>query len=427
MSTENSFHYSFPYPSIAPVEIPATHPVEVYTVKAMAPSGQPAEALVEESLGAPIGMQRLSRLVTPHSRVLIVVDDISRPTPVHRILPPLLAELARGGAQDANIRLLIALGTHRHMTREEIAARVGPPVAGRFPVANHEWANPGALHDYGEMEGHRVFLNSAMHDADIVIGVGSIAPHPAAGFSGGGKIIAPGVATEDAVGEFHWKSVHFPQRDVLGVRDNPMRGQIDRIARMAGLTAIVNVVLDRTGRIVRCFSGDPVEAHREGCALSGDFYRVPIPDPASADIFLIDTHPLDQDLWQGVKAMCALECIVPDGAVVILVTPAPEGVGSQHPAVLEFGYRGFEETSRLVAQGRLDKVSAHNIVQGGRLAGRTEAWMVSPGIPPDEIRRLGFTPFGTVQEAMREAAKRKGDAARVVILGMGGEICPVAV
>jgi len=95
--------------------------------------------------------------------------------------------------------------------------------------------------------------------------------------------------------------------------------------------------------------------------------------------------------------------------------------------VLEFGYRGFEETSRLVAQGRLDKVSAHNIVQGGRLVGRTEALMVSPGIPPDEIRRLGFTPFGTVQEALREAAKKKGDTSRVVILGLGGEICPVAV
>jgi lactate racemase len=427
MSTENRFSYSFPYPSIAPVEIPASHPVEVYTVKAMVPSAQSPEALVEESLAAPIGMQRISELAGPDCRVLIVIDDISRPTPVHRILAPLLAELSRGGVRERNVRLLVALGTHRLMTREEIATRVGPGVAAKFPVTNHEWTNPASLHDYGELEGHRVLLNSAMRDADIVIGVGSIAPHPAAGFSGGGKIIAPGVATEEAVGEFHWRSVHFPQKDVLGVRDNPMRKQIDRIARMAGLTAIVNVVLDQTGRIVRCFSGDPVEAHRAGCALSREFYRVPVPDPASAEIFLIDTHPLDQDLWQGVKAMCALECIVPDGAVVIVVTPAPEGVGSQHPAVLEFGYRGFEETSRLVAQGRVDKVSAHNIVQGGRLVGRTEAWMVSPGIPPDKVRRLGFTPFGTVQEALREAERRKGSGARVVILGMGGEICPVAV
>jgi nickel-dependent lactate racemase len=206
-----------------------------------------------------------------------------------------------------------------------------------------------------------------------------------------------------------------------------MREQIDRIAQMARLTAIVNVVLDRSGQVIRCFSGDPVQAHRAGCVLSGELYRVPVPDPSSAGIFIIDTHPLDQDLWQGVKAMCALECIVPDGAVVIIVTPAPEGVGGQHPAVLEFGYRGFEETSRLVAGGQVDRVSAHNIVQGGRLVERTEAFLVSPGIPPGQIRRLGLTPFDTVQEALNEGARRKGATARVVILGMGGEICPYAV
>jgi nickel-dependent lactate racemase len=292
---------------------------------------------------------------------------------------------------------------------------------------NHEWDNPGALHDYGELDGTRVLLNRAMDESDIVIGVVSIAPHPAAGFSGGGKIIAPGVATGEAVGDFHWKSVHYAQREVLAVRDNPMRKQIDHIAHLAGLTAIVNVVLDGEGRIVRCFSGEPVETHRAGSALAGEIYRVPIPEPETAEIFIIDTHPLDQDLWQGVKAMCALECIVPDGAVVIVVTPAPEGVSPQHPDVLRFGYRNLAETTRLLEAGRLDKVTAHNIVQGGRLIERTEAFMVSPGIRADDIRRLGFTPFASAQEAWNEAARRKGGSARVILLGTGGEICPVAV
>ena len=418
--------YDFPYDTIEPIEIPPSHPVDIYAVPANDGAGVNPETIVTESLAAPIGMPRLSEVVKTDSRVLIVVDDMSRPTPVHDILPPLLDELTRGGAQDSNIRFLVALGTHRRMTGNEIAAKVGSDVAARFPVLNHEWNNPAALHDYGLLDGTHVVLNRAMRESDIVIGIGSIAPHPAAGFSGGGKIIAPGVATEEAVGEFHWQSVHFAQKDVLGVRDNPMRERIDRIARLAGLTFIVNVVLDSRGRIVRCFSGDMVKAHREGSLCAGGLYRVMVSSPQEAAIFIIDTHPLDQDLWQGVKAMCALECIAPDGAVIIVVTPCPEGVSRQHPDVLAFGYGGLASTARLVQEGRLDKVTAHNIVQGGRLVGRTEAFMVSPGIADEDIRRLGFTPFASAQAAFVEAARRKGKSARVIILGMGGEICPVA-
>jgi lactate racemase len=423
----NPVRYDFPYDTIEPVDIPASHPVDVYKVRAVDGGHETADTLVEASLAAPIGMPRLSQLITVDSRILIIVDDISRPTPAHQIVPPLLAELARGGAREANIRFLLALGTHRHMTALEIAAKIGPRVAACFPVINHEWDNPTALHDYGQLDGTPVLLNRAMHESDVVIGVGSIAPHPAAGFSGGGKIIAPGVATAEAVGEFHWRSVHYAQRDVLGVRDNPMRDWIDRMARLAGLTSIVNVVLDGKSRIVQCFSGDPVEAHRAGSALAGEFYRVAISKPETAGIFIIDTHPLDQDLWQGVKAMCALECIVPDGAVVIVVTPSPEGVSQQHPGVLAFGYQDLASTAKLVEAGRLDKVTAHNIVQGGKLTKRTQGFMVSSGIAAEEIRRLGYTEFASVQDAFNEAARRKGRSARVIILGMGGEICPVVV
>ncbi len=419
--------YEFPYNTIAPVDIPASHPVDVYTVRAVERAQRNPESVVAASLAAPIGMPRLSQLVNADSQILIIVDDMSRPTPVHQMVPPLLAELARGGARDTNIKFLVALGTHRYMTGEEIAARIGAGAAARFSVINHEWESPEVLYEYGSLDGTRVVLNRAMHQSDIVVGVGSIAPHPAAGFSGGGKIIAPGVATREAVGEFHWRSVHFAQREVLGIRDNPMREQIDRMAHLAGLTAIVNVVMDGKSRIAGSFSGDPVGAHRAGSILAGELYRVAIDKPETAGIFIIDTHPLDQDLWQGVKAMCALECIVPDDAVVIVVTPSPEGVSRQHPGVLAYGYQGLEATTRLVQEGRLDKVTAHNIVQGGRLVERTQAFMVSPGIPAQDIRRLGFTPFASVQDALNDAVRRKGSSARVIVLGMGGEICPVAV
>ena len=236
----------------------------------------------------------------------------------------------------------------------------------------------------------------------------------------GGRSLPPGWPPRKQWGNSTGGACIIHRKEVLGVRDNPMRERIDRIARMAGLTAIVNVVLDGQGRIVRCFTGDPVEAHRAGSVLAAQLYRVAVDTPETAGIFLIDTHPLDQDLWQGVKAMCALECIVPDGAVIIVVTPCPEGVSRQHPDVLATGYLGLAATTELVKAGRLDKVTAHNIVQGGRLVERTQAFMVSPGIADDDIRRLGFTPFASVQDALNEAIRRKGTSCPRDRSGDGG-------
>jgi nickel-dependent lactate racemase len=418
-------HYNFPYDDIAGIDIPPSHEVAVYSVKAVEDATADEANLIAESIAAPIGMEPFSRRLKSGSRVLIVVDDISRPTPVDKVLPALLAKVHNAGVAEGRVRFLIALGTHRPMTPAEIERKLGKAVVGKYEVLNHEWDNPRALHHYGKLEeGTEVILNKAMSESDFVVGVGSIAPHPAAGFSGGGKIIAPGVATEEAVGEFHWESVQFPQRDVLGVRDNPMRDQIDRIAAMAGLSGIVNVVLDGNKRIVKVVSGDPVEAHKAGCRYALGLYGIEINNPADAQIFIADTHPLDQDLWQGVKAMCALDCFVPDGSVVILVTPSLEGVSSQHPEILKHGYVTLEEGHKLVAAG-VSKVAAHNMVQGGRLVKRTKAFMVSPGVNAEQARQLGYTHFTTAQQAFNEARRIKGSHAKVIILGMGGEICPI--
>ncbi|MFP4107061.1 MAG: nickel-dependent lactate racemase [Phycisphaerae bacterium] len=417
-------HYDFPYRDIPGLDFPDDNPPTLYGVKSLEGQGDENE-LIRQSIANPIGMDRFGSYLKPDSSVLILIDDMSRPTPADKILPHVLEEIHSAGVSKDNVLLLVALGTHRHMTEAEIATKVGDRIAGEYRVINHEWENPDALHKYGELDsGVQVVLNKHMRDADFVIGVGGITPHPAAGFSGGGKIVAPGVATEHAVGEFHWQSVQTPQADVLGVRDNPMREQIDQIAELAGLNAIVNVIQDGHGRVVRVFSGHYIDAHRAGCEFALEVFGTEIEKPDEADIFIADTHPLDQELWQGVKAMCALDCIVPDGAVVILVTPSPEGVAPQHPDVLKYGYRTLEEGRKLVEQG-VSKVAAHNIVQGGRLVRRTTALIVSGGVMADEAEQLGYRKFDTPQQALEEAWKIKGKDARTIILRMGGEICPV--
>jgi nickel-dependent lactate racemase len=418
-------NYEFPYAGFGGLDIPDTCRVDIYSPRT-APAADESR-VIADAIASPIGMPRLSRAVRPGQSVLVVVDDISRPTPADRIIPHVLRELSIAGVNDGSIKFLIALGTHRPMAPREIAAKVGDEVARRYPVLNHEWNNPAELHDFGTLgDGTRVVLSRHLREAGFVIGIGGIAPHPAAGFSGGGKIIAPGVATEAAVGDFHWASVQAPQQDVLGVRDNPMRRQIDAIAKMAGLRAIVNVVQDGCGRVVHCVAGEPVEAHRAGCRMAMDVYGVKIPRPHEADIFIADTHPLDQELWQGVKAMCALDCIAPDGAAVIVVTPSPEGVAVSHPKVAELGYVTLAKGRELLAAGKVGKVACHNMVQGGRLVRRTSALLVSPGVSASQAAVLGFGHCATPQQALDAALEIKGRHSRIIILRMGGEICPIA-
>lgn len=264
-----------------------------------------------------------------------------------------------------------------------------------------------------------------MREFDFVIGIGSIAPHPAAGFSGGGKIITPGVATDDAAGDFHWQSVQYPQNEVLGVRENPMRKKIDEIARVGNLNYIVNVIMDGNNRVVDAVCGDPVEAHKVGARKSLEIFGVSIINPKDADIFIIDTHPLDQDLWQGVKALCALECIVPDNSIAIIVSPLKEGVCSSHPEVLNYGFQPLDKIIPLVESGKISKVVGHNLVQGGRLLARVKCFLASPGISKEEANKMGFEYFSTAQDAVDAAIKIKGKNSKIIILRTGGEIAPI--
>jgi nickel-dependent lactate racemase len=420
--------YRFPYKGVSGIEgitIPDGMDVRVYRVKSVPDVQKQGSAIVREALLHPIGLPPLGALLHPHHSVLLVVDDMSRPTPVREILGSVLDEIHRAGVPKTKVRILIALGTHRFMTRKEMEDRFGKTIAGSYEIRNHEWNNPSELHEYGVLgNGTRVVLNRAMHESDAVIGIGSIAPHPAAGFSGGGKILTPGVATDEAAGEFHWESVQYPQKAVLGVRDNPMRERIDAIARLAGLTFVVNVIMDGSNRVVDAVCGDPVEAHKAGAVRSLEIFGVQIENPRDADIFIIDTHPLDQELWQGVKALCALECIIPDHAIGIVVSPFPEGICQTHPEVLENGFQPLERVRGLIESGKVSKIVGHNLVQGGRLLAHTTCSLASPGVSGEEANRMGFSYFPTAQQALDAAMQTKGGKAKIVILGMGGEIAP---
>jgi lactate racemase len=414
----------FPYPGyegIAPVEVPDASVLGVFAPRAVADVEE--EVVLARAMADPIGAPLLRDTARPGDRVLVLIDDATRGTPVSGLFRYVLAELQAAGVPDARITLLTAQGTHRRMTDAELRRKLGE-FYGRFATHQYDWLDEDSLHDFGRTtDGTPVRASRLLAAADFVLGIGSIVPHRIKGFSGGAKIAFPGVAGPEIQARNQWEAAQYSSAVVMGWAANPMRHRIEEAARLAGLRYIVNVVTDRESRITGCFVGDPIAAHRAGCRLSAVVNEVTLPD--RADIVLADSYPADRDLWQSAKGFYAGDIAVRDGGTLIVVSPNPEGVTERHPILLRLGYRPFPEIVRLVEERAVDDVvGAAVLADLAQIVDRVDCILVSPGIPSDQAKRLGFRHASTPQDALTMAFERQGSAAHVVVLRYGGRILP---
>ncbi len=384
------------------------------------------EEIIEGAFSQPIGSAPLSQILKGHKAVLIIVDDYTRNTPVKKILPRLFKELERCGIKPGRIKILIGLGTHRAMTDDEMVKKFGEEVWKRYRIANHTWWDRTQLRNLGETErGTPILVNRMVQEVDFIIGIGQIVPHRVSGFSGGGNIIQPGICGEETTGKTHWLSAQFQGREILGKIENPVKEEIERVARKVGLTWIINTIQDGSERLIGVAAGDPFEAYRKGARQSLEVYEAIL--PREADIVIADSHPYDSDLWVASKGIYAAELAVKRGGVVILITLCPEGVSPSHPEVLELGYQTFAEVDSKVRKGMIQKltVAAHLVHVGRVIKERAKGILVSRGISKWETERLGLLHAQEPQEALEIALSLMGGNAKIAILRRGGEVLPM--
>jgi nickel-dependent lactate racemase len=416
---------SFPYPEISRMDVPEKNLLGVFS-PSIVQIGKSEEEIIEEAFSYPIGSAPLSQILKGYKDVLILVDDYTRTTPVQKILPQLLKILEVGGIEPSGIKILIALGTHRPMTEEEITKKFGKDIPERYSILNHHWWDSSKLSYLGKTErGTPIFVNQLVEEVDFIIGIGQIVPHRVSGFSGGGNIIQPGICGEETTGKTHWLGAQFTGGEILGKIENPVKQEIERVAQKAGLKWIINTIQDGSGRLIEVVAGDPIQAYRKGAIRSLQVYQSELPQ--EADIVIADSHPYDSDLWLAAKGIYAAELAVKQGGVVILITLCPEGVSPSYPEVLEWGYRTFEEVDREVRQGKIQRLTAaaHLVHVGRVIKERAKGIMVSPGIPKEDKERLGFIHARQPQEALDIAFSLSGRDAKVAVLQRGGEILPV--
>jgi nickel-dependent lactate racemase len=416
---------AFSYPDVPPLEVddarllgvlePRTQEVPV-----------PLASLIEQTLDAPVGSAPIEDCASSSTRVLVLVDDVTRQTPAWGILPSLFRRLVKAGCKQKNVRILIAAGTHASMTAQEIEEKLGPRIPFEHQVAVHHWRSEGALEEIGTTaDGTPIRVNRLLREADLLIGVGQIVPHRVMGFTGGATIVQPGVSGPEITGHTHWLSALYPGREILGIAENPVRAEVERVARKAGLRFIINVIMDAQHRVAHAVAGDPVAAHRLGAEYSRRVHGAVLSAPA--DIVVAESYPADYDLWQASKGVYSAELAVREGGVVILVSPCLHGVAREHPEVEMLGYHRYTEVKALVEKNQLtDLIAAAHLAHVGRvIRDKAHGIMVSPGIDPETQGHLGFEPARTPQQALEMALAIAGPQARVVFLRQASSLLPV--
>ena len=408
---------SFPYDDVEPLAIDDSIDTDFFCLERHSVSDE--GSIVENALQAPIGSAPLCELARNRKRVLIVFDDYSRPTPVFRFIEDVLRELHGAAITDDSITFIAALGTHRAMNDDEMRAKLGNGVVDRYRILNHAWDDPAELEYLGDTaQGAPVWVNKIVRQSDLVIGVGAIMPLEVSGFSGGGKIIVPGLSGAITVDEMHWRRIDVPSSEVLGRCANPVRDSINQLARKAGLDFIVNVVLDPENNIADAVAGDMVGAHEEGCRRAIERFEVTI--DRRYDIVIADSFPFDVEFWQANKALDTAGCFVKPGGSIILVTPCHEGLSRTHcDEILAHGYRSIEEIKNLVTAGKLrHKVVGVHMYQVADAVIEKGAtfYLVTNGITKQDVETVGFEWAPNPQAAFDRAIVRAGPEPSVAVV-----------
>lgn len=281
---------------------------------------------VRAALRRPTAGPPLRDRVNTGQTVAISMCDGTRPQPRHLMIPALLDELD-GIVPPEDVVVIVATGTHRGNTPAELESMLGADVLDCVRVVNHDARDPTALRRVGQFAGDvPVSLNRAWVDADVRITTGFVEPHFFAGFSGGPKLVAPGLAGLDTVLALHDARRIGDPRATWGVTvGNPVHDAVREIAEATGVDFAVDVLLDRRHRIVEVFAGDLPAEHAAACRAARDLAMARVPAEFDVVVTTNAGFPLDQNLYQCVKGISAGAAVVRDGGSLVCAAECRDG------------------------------------------------------------------------------------------------------
>ena len=376
---------------------------------------------IVDSLRHPIDHLPLSDSITKDCQVVVIVTDNTRACPDDRLLPPILAELEEEVPRK-NITIIVALGLHRPLDREELARLLGKDIVERYNVINHDPAQTTYLGKTSR--GIPVDINTKVVEADFRISTGFIEPHFFAGFSGGRKSIAPGVfSLRSAYKNHSYKMIEDPRSRAGILKGNPIHEDTVEQAKMAKLNFIVNVLLNKKREITHVVAGDPIKAHERGCAIEREIAGVKVNHKVDITITTNSGAPLDLDLYQTVKGIDNASLITRDGGIIIIASSCSTGVGPEAFRELHASVDSPKEVLQKIKREEPIGVQWQNQILA-RTQLRNDIYLLS-NLEDNVVKDMMITPIHTMEEGLEKALEALGDDAEIAVIPEGPLVLPL--
>ena len=402
------------------VELPTDRVVRTLSYKDAAPIDDP-DSVVRELLATPTGSPSLASLATGRSDACILICDITRPVPNELILRPMLETLEASGIPRNKILILVATGLHRPTTSDELVEMVGPEIAAKYRIEDHH----GQVLDEHTFlgtspRGVPMWIDSRYVRADLKITTGLIEPHLMAGFSGGRKLICPGIAALETVKIWHGPQfLEDPKADCGILEGNPVHEENTWIARKAGCDFIVNVVIDAQRHPLKFVAGDMEEAFHEGVSFVRQVVTDTLDQPVDVVVTSSAGYPLDTTFYQAVKGMTGALPVVKQGGTIIVAASLSEGIGSKQFQQL------FDENDNLdvFVERILGKdyfvMDQWQLEELAKVRRKAKVKVVSDGLPADKINQLFVESAPSVEKAVADSIEEYGDSTQIAVIPKG--------
>jgi nickel-dependent lactate racemase len=409
-----------------PVELPAERVVGPLSIREVPPLDDP-NAAVAAAIESPIGTAPLRELARGRKNACILVCDITRPVPDRTLLGPLLRILHGSGLSRESILILVATGLHRESTAAEKREMLGDEIAQAYRVEDHRGTRMDQHTLLGTTpRGIPAWIDSRYSRADLKIATGLIEPHLMAGYSGGRKLICPGIAGIETVRRWHSPELlEHPSADCGILEGNPVHEENTRIARMAGCDFIVNVSLDSQRRMTNVWAGDMEQAFLAGAAFVDSIVRAHVARPVDIVVTSSAGYPLDTTFYQSVKGLSGCLPIVKQGGTIIMAASLCEGIGSPElqsifksiPSLEAFVERILDRDYFVMDQWQVEELA--------KVRRKARVKIVSDGLAPEVLARCFVDPAPSVEEALAASLDEYGPEAQVAVIPKGPYVMPV--
>jgi nickel-dependent lactate racemase len=390
-----------------------------YPAWEMAFENQPAA--VRNALQHPIGMNALSSQLRPNMSVVIAHTDLTRATPNRILLPPILQEIEKAGIPKEQVTLINALGSHRQQTEAEMIFLLGEEIYTNYRCLQHDAFDPQTNMDVAKtVNGQSVKINRNFVESDFRILTGFIEPHFFAGFSGGPKLVLPGLADVETIQWNHRPESIASQKATWGITaGNPIWEDIRAVAKRFSPIFNVNVTLDEKHNINGIYCGDLLASHAAGCEFVRTQSMFTVPVLYDMVITGNSGYPLDQNLYQAIKGICAAAEITAPGGEIVMA------------AACEDGLPDHGLYSKLLAESESPEQLLENILHSARSV--QDQWQVqkqadvqtrfrvsvySDGLSEEQLRKAHFEPLQSIEQRIQSLLNRKPQA-RIAILPEG--------